>query len=208
MDSKKILTDLIELQKKYSTTYRAITTEERYHNLVDSGLIKQYSYDSEFIREPLIEHVGHLPIIASYLYPNLENKDKIDLGRSLIMLSIHDFGETEVGDQITYQKSEQAVMNELEVVKKRLPEVLFSFFEEFEKQETMDAKFAKAVDTLAPELHELALPLVTKERFKHFGFNTDKIIQKKEGYFSWDKTLKNLFQSVIKEYRTTIDDAN
>jgi len=39
-------------------------------------------------------HVGHLPVIASYLHQFCEHKDSIDLGRTLMMLAIHDIGET------------------------------------------------------------------------------------------------------------------
>ena len=88
MGAKGIVENLLQLQKNYSKTYRSIVTFDRHKNLIESGLLKQYNYDSEEIREPLIEHVGHLPIIASYLHQFIENKNKVDLGKSLIILSV------------------------------------------------------------------------------------------------------------------------
>lgn len=202
---KKILDSLIELQRAYASTYRGMTTEERHRNLISSGLITNYDYDSEFIREPLIEHTGHLPVIASYLWQYAEHKSDINLGRALIMLSIHDIGEIEVGDKVTFHKNQKDNDDEYEVVKKRLPEELLKYFDEFEARETTDAKFAKMVDSLAPELHELALPEVTKERFEHFKFNTQSIIDKKEKYFTWDENFKELFDAMIQRYHDTID---
>lgn len=202
---KKILDELIELQRAYSSTYRAITTEERYNNLIASRLIKDFTYDSNYIREPLLEHSGHLPVIASYLWPHIQHQKKVDLGRVMVMLSIHDIGEIEIGDVITYHKSKTHEEKELITAKKILSKEMFDYFIEFENQDTTDAKFAKAVDALAPELHELALPQVTKERFKHFNFNTDSIIEKKEKYFVWDGVLKQLFDAMISEYREIID---
>ena len=197
----KVLEDLISLQRSYALTFRAMTTEERHKNIVQSGLIKDYNYDSNFLREPLLEHVGHLPIIASFLHGKLEHKDEIDLGHVLIMLSIHDFGETVVGDVLTYKKNSDHEKAEYEAVKNGLPKYLFEYFKEFEDRETIEAKFAKAVDALAPELHELAMPQVTIERFAHFDFNTDKILAKKEKYYEFDKFLKELFKHVIVLYR-------
>ncbi len=202
---KKLLDELIELQRAYASTYRAITTEERYNNLIISKLIKDFTYDSNYIREPLLEHSGHLPIIASHLWPLIQHRGKVNLGRVLIMLSVHDIGEIEIGDVITYHKSKAHKENEIITAKKRLSKEMLEYYIEFENQETMDAKFAKAVDALAPELHELALPEVTKERFMHFNFNTDSIVEKKEKHFVWDEVLKQLFDAMISEYREIVD---
>jgi putative hydrolase of HD superfamily len=197
----QITQNLIKLQQAYSSTFRAMVTGERYKNLIESGLIKDFSYDSEFIREPLIEHVGHLPIIASYLHSYIEHRDKVDLGRALIMLSVHDIGETEVGDVLTYSKPDISVELESEAARKLLPDYLYKYFEEIEKRETLDAKFAKAVDSIAPILHEMVLPKVTLERFKHHNFDVKKIIAKKKEHFEWDGVLLEIFEYLIGRYR-------
>jgi len=197
----EIVENLIKLQQAYASTLRAMVTEERYNGLVESGLIKDFTYDSEFIREPLIEHVGHLPVIASYLHPYIEHRDEVDLGRALIMLSVHDIGETEVGDILTFAKPNSHVDSEFEAAQKLLPDYLYKYFEEIEKRETIDSKFAKAVDSVAPILHEVVLPKVTLERFKHHNFNIEKIVAKKKEHFEWDSVLLEIFEYLIDKYR-------
>ena len=84
MTTKQIIKELLDLQNNYSFTFRAMVTSERIsHCLNNPGEI---NIKEKRVREPLIEHVGHLPIIASFLYSHLENKDKVNLGRTLIML--------------------------------------------------------------------------------------------------------------------------
>lgn len=200
-DISKIVEGLLKLQKDYASTYRAIITEERYKKFVESGLLKKYNYDSEEIREPLIEHIGHLPIIASYLHQYIEHKSEVDLGKSLIILSVHDVGETEVGDMLAYAKTRSHQDLEFAAAKKILPEYLYKYFEEYEEAKTMEGKFAKAVDSLAPLLHEIILPKVTAERFEYFNFNVDKIVAKKKDYFVWDSILSGIFDYVINELK-------
>lgn len=197
----KIVDDLIDLQRSYAFCYRVMVTEERYKSLIINGLIKDFSYSSDFIREPLIEHTGHLPIIAAHLYSEIGDSQKIDLGRVLIMLSIHDIGETEVGDVLTYAKTKKHSNSEFKAAQKILTPYLFDFFKEFEGCQTFDAKFAKSIDSIAPLLHELALPEIMSKRFEYSDFNVNKIIEKKEKHFTWDPTLKKIFAYIIKRYR-------
>ncbi|MEK7658395.1 MAG: HD domain-containing protein [Patescibacteria group bacterium] len=197
----EIVEGLLKLQKKYSSTPRSIVTYDRNKNIIESGLLKEYNYDSEIIREPLIEHVGHLPIIASYLHQFIEHKNKVDLGKSLIILSVHDIGETEVGDMITYSKTKSHEKAEEKAAFKILPDYLYKYFIEYDEAKTIDAKFAKSVDSLAPLLHELTLPKITAERFKYHNFSVDKIVVKKKVYFKWDNVLSKIFDYVTDELR-------
>ncbi|MDR3559680.1 MAG: HD domain-containing protein [Candidatus Pacebacteria bacterium] len=178
-----------------------MVTKERWENIVESGLLKDYNYDSEEIREPLIEHIGHLPIIASYLHQFIENRNEVNLGRALTILSVHDIGETKVGDILTYSKPESHEKLEDESARKILPDYLYDCFKEYDEAKTPDAKFAKAVDSIAPLLHEVVMPKVTLERFKYHNFNTDKIIAKKREYFQWDAVLEKLFDDLMERFR-------
>lgn len=63
----------------------------------------KFDFDDNLIQESLIEHVGSLPIIAVFLHPYLEID--VDLGKVLTMLAIHDIGETVLGDELTFTKS-------------------------------------------------------------------------------------------------------
>jgi 5'-deoxynucleotidase YfbR-like HD superfamily hydrolase len=201
MNIPKITDDLIALQRSYSSTFRVLITEERYR-LVESGSLTDYTFDTEALREPLIEHVGHLPIIASYLHQYIAHKDDVDLGRVLTILSIHDIGETVVGDMLTYRKTEAHAQSEVIAAKKILPKYLYAYFEEMEARETLDAKFAKSVDSLGPILHDMTFPpKILGERYKYLNFNVDKIIAKKQSHFDWDPVLQQMFGYLAQKYR-------
>ena len=176
MTTKQIIKELLDLQNNYSFTFRAMVTSERIsHCLNNPGEI---NIKEKRVREPLIEHVGHLPIIASFLYSHLENKDKVNLGRTLIMLSIHDIGETITGEILAYKKTVSDSNIEYQAALKVISKDLIPYFEEFEARESFDAKFASAVDCLAPLLHGILSPNLTLKRFKVYGFNSEKIEKK------------------------------
>ncbi len=198
---EEILDGLIKLQRNYAATYRAIVTEERYNNLVKSGLLKKVDFTENAIREPLIEHVGNLPFTAAYLHQFIENKEKVNLEKVLAILAVHDIGETEVGDMFCFAKTEKHAQSEYEVAKKLLPDYLFKYFEEYENGDSFEAKFARAVDKLAPLVHEIILPEVTAQRFKIYDYNTEKIIEKRWKYFEWDNVLKGVFACVVERLR-------
>lgn len=193
--------NLIKLQKNYARTYRAMVTEERYENIIASGLLKKYNLNLEIIREPLIEHVGHLPIIASCLHQFIEHKNKVNLGRVLTILSVHDIGETKVGDIISYSKPEAHEKMEDKFAKQILPNYLYKHFQEYHEAKSLDAKFAKAVDAIAPLLHEVVMPELTLARLKHHNFSIEKIIAKKAAYFQWDAVLDELFKYIMEKFR-------
>jgi 5'-deoxynucleotidase YfbR-like HD superfamily hydrolase len=176
-------------------------TEERYRGLVGSNILKKWNYHTEAICEPLLEHVGHLPVIAAFLHSKIEHSKEVDLGRVLTMLSVHDIGETKVGDVLTYAKKDVHASAEADATKTMLPEYLFHFYEEMERRETLDAKFAKSVDSLAPLLHEMALPDVTPKRMEFNKFTLDMIIAKKKPHFAWDVVLRDMFDELVVRYR-------
>ncbi len=198
---ERLANQLLEHQSKYASVSRWIPTEERYKRLIQSGLITEWNYDNEAVREPLIEHVGHLPIIAVFLHQHIEHCEEVNLGRVLIMLAIHDIGETEVGDVLTYNKTSKVEESELAAAKRLLPPSLFGLFSEFEERETVDAKFAKAVDSIAPILREITLPPeVISGRFEYYNFNKDMIVNKKRPHFEWDKVLLEMFVDLMDKY--------
>jgi hypothetical protein len=178
--------------------------KERYTHVVLSGVLSSGSpvdFDLPALREPLIEHIGHLPIIASYLYPHITHHVEVDLGRALIMLSIHDIGETITGDTITYQKSNTHEEEERAAALRLIHTKLLPYYEEFEARESPTARFAKSVDSLAPILHEMDMPRLTRLRFQHFGWSTDAIIAKKRPAHLWDPVLLAIFDLLMEQYR-------
>src|SRR3989344_1720444 len=98
------LDKIIFLYERYSKEHRSST--QPFHLQKVKELVKDYHYDCNdlLVREPLIEHTGSLPIVATTIYPYLNNS-QVDLGRALIMLAVHDIGELIVGDEMTFTKN-------------------------------------------------------------------------------------------------------
>lgn len=201
MEAKQILKDLLDLQEKYTFIKRNLVTGDRYEQIALSGLVRADDYTNEVLREPLLEHVGHLPVIASFLHPYIEHRKKIDLGRTLIMLSIHDIGETEMGDIHTYAKTVEDGSEEFEAAMRMLDEHLSPYYEEFEQRETFDSRYAKAIDALAPIVHTMYRPHIKLEHFKLKGFTIDDVVKNKAYYFKWDQVLNEIFELSIEHYR-------
>ncbi len=193
MSPKELIQNLINLQNGYANVPRAIITSERL-KYAHAMMAKKIDVEDTMLREPLLEHVGHLPIIASFLHPHIEHTKEVDLGRVLIMLSIHDIGETVLGDVISYSKNADQTEEENQIVQKLLPKQLLSYFEEFEERKSFDAKYAKSVDSMAPFLHEIEKPKLTLQRFAFWNLDSKKIETKKRELFEWDSVLKQMFE--------------
>jgi len=196
-DTKQLIAEFLKIQHGYQFTRRASLTKERFRDVADASEIIAFEESNQAVREPLIEHVGHLPIIASFFYEHTAHTKDIDLGRVLTILSIHDIGETELGDINTYDKTEADEAEELEVARKLLSPTLIPYFEEYEALETVDAKYAKFVDAMSPVFHKLDMPYINQKRFHAKGRSTADIINKKRPHMEWDSFLLELFDMCL-----------
>ncbi len=110
-------------------------------------------------RENTAEHSWQVVVFAQILYPYTRNKEKIDLGRVLKMLSIHDVVEIDAGDTFLFDdKANEGKFDRELVSAKRIFGILdeplrtefLNLWLEFEVGETEDAIFANAVDRMIP----------------------------------------------------------
>lgn len=200
-DMHTLVTDFLELQRNYQFTRRALMTKERFRDIAKCDPVVGLDITRDDLKEPLIEHVGHLPILATFLHEHTEHKEKINLGRSLIMLAIHDIGETKLGDVFAYTKTNKEESDEVNMARSMLSPELLPYFDEYEANETFDAKFAKAIDIIAPNVHEVDLISITTERFRKFGGTLELVIQKKRMYVAWDRVLAEFFDICIKNFQ-------
>lgn len=105
------------------------------------------------------EHAWHMAVMA-YLLQEYSN-EKIDILRVIMMCLIHDVVEIDAGDTYAYDeeglKTQKARENAAkELIYSLLPEdqkrTLTAIFDEFEENQTAEAKFAHAMDNLQPLL--------------------------------------------------------
>ena len=105
------------------------------------------------------EHAWHMAIMA-YLLREYSN-EKIDIAKVMLMCLIHDIVEIEAGDTYAYDTENLKTQKSREDAAKEklyslLPEdqkqELTALFDEFEENQTAEAKFAHAMDNLQPLL--------------------------------------------------------
>jgi len=200
----QIFDALIELHKNYSLIHRRNISYDKYTVLEKLGLLESQTVtvDQPIVTESLLEHVGNLPIVATFLYPYLEQKEKIDLGRVLTMLAIHDIGETVVGDAHPHRKTSEHTESEYQAALGLLSESYHGLLDEFEASESFDAKYAKAVDVFSTFLSDQLYPrAIVKKRLSIHGFSWQEFEEKRYKVFEWDAFLRELFVEVIKRYK-------
>ena len=107
------------------------------------------------------EHSWHVCLSALMLkdYSN----EPINIDRVIKMLLIHDLGEIDAGDTIIYasetkelkEKEEAGIKRVLNILPEGKADQYLSLWREFELGESVDAKYAKAIDRVPPLLHNL-----------------------------------------------------
>ncbi len=114
-------------------------------------------------RENSAEHSWHLAMYALILEDHAG--EGVDVSRVIEMLLLHDIVEVDVGDNPIHLSSANSAQSELETVAAvrlfgMIPGQqgmdLLALWQEFEAAETLDARFAKALDRAQPLLANVA----------------------------------------------------
>ena len=111
-------------------------------------------------QEDYAEHAWHMAVMA-FLLQEYSN-EKIDIGRTMLMLLIHDLVEIDAGDTYAYDAEANKTKDErehkaAERIYGLLPEdqgkMLMDLWLEFEAYETPEARFAHVMDNFQPLLY-------------------------------------------------------
>jgi putative hydrolase of HD superfamily len=149
------------------------------------------------------EHSWHLSVMAIVLADHANFK--VDLLKVIKMLLIHDIVEIDAGDTFIYdtQKNHENTAQEREAARRIfgiLPEhqaeELIAIWEEFEEQQTNEAKFARAMDRLEPLLQNTSNNGGT---WNEFGVNYDKVYNKKQVIQHGSETIWKFAEQLINE---------
>jgi 5'-deoxynucleotidase YfbR-like HD superfamily hydrolase len=201
-DPKVVLDKVIFLYKAYSEEHRAST--QPYHLQKVQKLVKdyEYKYDDLLVREPLIEHSGSLPIVATTIFPYVNNPN-VNLGEALIMLAIHDIGELVVHDEITFTKKTESAPNEKDEALKMLHKSLHPYYLEMENRTSVTGRFAKAIDKITPDIVDLMTPPeITIERYRRYVKKEPNEIvatikEFKHPYMTWNGFMTELHLEIL-----------
>lgn len=155
-------------------------------------------------RENDAEHAWHMAVMA-YLFREYANED-IDISKVILMCLIHDVVEIEAGDTYAYDEDAKKSQREREEIAKKhifgmLPSdqgrELETLFDEFEAQETAEAKFAKAMDNLQPVLlHEANGGGAWKEH----GVTKEQIMRRQEKTRRGSEELFEVIKDIIDKH--------
>ena len=110
--------------------------------------------------ESVAEHIYGLHILALYFLPLEDPKEAWDRTRIFELITIHDIDEIETGDTIGYLKTDAnraAEADSMRAVLSRAPAHMQTHLgrlvDEYEAQETPEARFVKALDRFEPLIH-------------------------------------------------------
>ncbi len=113
--------------------------------------------EEDVLSESVAEHVYALHLLADYFLPLEDPEQKLDWQKVHNMLQYHDIDEIETGDTIGYLKTDKQRILEAEAairVVGNFPNDMkvkvTAIIEEYETQETVEARLSKALDRLEP----------------------------------------------------------
>jgi hypothetical protein len=198
-----ILNNIAKILNGYVEEKRFTTKQARLNEIKEKFSSYEYDPDDAIIRETLLEHVGTTPIVATILYPHI-NDPEVDLGMALRMLAVHDIGELVVGDEIVFKKShdkktEQAAALNL------LDPIYHGIYLEAESLGSKTAKFAKSVDKISADIEDYLTDAdVTDMRFARFvDTPRNKIVglirKHKRPYMEWNEFMLGFHDYLMKQ---------
>ncbi len=208
MEYNTLLDGLLKQLKNYSTVHRK--SIQPFTKGKISQRFPEYDpqYDDEVIRESLMEHVGCLPIIATYLHPYMDRE--VNLGRALIMIAIHDIGELVVGDELTFTKSEEQSTEEHDAAMDLLHADHKALYWEMDELRTNDALFVKSVDKMAPDIYDYICGeqysigrMVIQTGWTHENA-IDNVRERKRPYMEWSSFLTGFHDELFNRFETCI----
>lgn len=148
------------------------------------------------------EHSWHIAIMALILSEYAEEKG-LDLLRVVKMLLIHDIVEIDAGDTFIYdtegnkdkQEREQlAAQRIFHLLPDDQAKELHELWEEFEKQENQESKFAASLDRLQPLLHNY---LTRGKSWKEHKIQSRQVKQRNEHMNNGSSILWNYAKKLI-----------
>ena len=150
-------------------------------------------------KESSAEHSWSCLILADYFMSKTDIK--LDRLKVYELLMYHDVVEIEAGDVCITKEQERKnkkakELEAMHVLKDNIPEVLaskfVSLFNEYEEGKTLEARFAKAIDALDAEIHELDY------KQDWVGWTEEFLREKKEKHFTDFPEIKEMFEKTIK----------
>lgn len=169
----------------------------------EKNIFRQTHLSGHGRRENDAEHAWHMAIMA-YLLKEYAN-EKVDIAKVMLMCLIHDIVEIDAGDTYAYDEEAKKTQKAREEEAKErifslLPpdqkKELVALFEEFEKEETPESKFARAMDNLQPLILNNSNG---GNDWKEHGVSADQVYQRQMKTKYGSDILYEITDQIIKE---------
>jgi putative hydrolase of HD superfamily len=149
------------------------------------------------------EHSWHLAIAALLLseYAN----QPVDTSRVIRMALVHDLVEIDAGDTFIYDtagnlekaaKEEKAAERIFGLLPPDQRDAWRGLWNEFEQRQTVEAKFANALDRLLPVLHNY---FTNGRSWKEHGITQEQALQKNAAIAEGSAVIWNLVETLIRD---------
>jgi putative hydrolases of HD superfamily len=175
--------------------------------LIEIDRLKQIYRQSYLLgvdrHENSAEHSWHLAVAALLLAEHANQP--IDVGRVIRMSLLHDLVEIDAGDTFIYDSAGNLAKA---VKEKKAADRIFgllpanqgcewrALWEEFERRETAEAKFAYALDRLMPVLHNY---FTDGRSWKEHGIGRDQALAKNAVIADGSETIWAVVRTLIRE---------
>lgn len=169
------------------------------HEIEGLKKLLRHSWLSDGRQESVAEHTWRMAVMAMVLYRELDSK--VDIGKVLKMILVHDLAEVYAGDYHAFKsvptdKHEKELLA-LQTLTKKLPKTtadeLIELWQEFEQRKTAEAKFAVALDKLEVLIQHNEADIKTWDE-KEYDFNY---------YYAYDKVdfseVLTIFRDLVLE---------
>jgi len=156
------------------------------------------------------EHTWHLTIMSVVLLEHANQRD-LNLLRVIKMLLIHDIVEIDAGDTFAYddhghldkqEREEKAAIRIFGLLPEDQRSEFMELWQEFERRQTVEARYAAALDRLQPMLFNYHNEGHT---WKKFGITSDRVLKRnqhiEEGSAAlWEYAKEMLEDAIAKGY--------
>lgn len=164
--------------------------------------IGRQTYLSDGVRkENDAEHSWHSALMAALLAEYSE--EKIDLAKTMLMILVHDLVEIDAGDTYAYDAEGNLSKRERElnaadrifnILPKDQGEMLRALWDEFEEQNTPEAKFAHVCDNVQPLMLNHA---IDGKSWREHGIKKSQVLKRNERTGEGSKTMAAYVNEII-----------
>ncbi len=148
------------------------------------------------------EHTWHMALAAIVLAEHADEAN-LDMLRTLKMIMVHDLVEIDAGDTFAYddqgyldkaEREQRAAARIFGLLPDGQGDELRALWDEFEESSSPEAKFANAVDTLMPMLHNC---ITEGQQWQKRGVTSDKVLARNQRVKDGSSVLGSYLEQLI-----------